>query len=203
MIPDYYSILGVTPHSSAEQIKSAYRKLAQIHHPDKNNSPGAHNTFITIHEAYTILYNDALRKKYNEEYRHNQNYQNSTNYSKEQYNTERKNQSEKSYQDFTNFDLRNEANKARHNAEQFAKMAFADFYKILVGATKEVGFQISNVLLGIIGAFLLVGGINDSILFIASGFSNGNIIMVAVAAIGGYLVYIAQTRQKKRNESHS
>ena len=38
---DYYDVLGVDRKASADQIKSAYRKLAVKHHPDKNKGDKA------------------------------------------------------------------------------------------------------------------------------------------------------------------
>ncbi len=61
----YYDALNVTPKASELEIKKAYRKLAITTHPDKN--PGdetAHARFQAIGEAYQVLSNEELRKRY-------------------------------------------------------------------------------------------------------------------------------------------
>jgi len=53
---DYYKILGIDKNADENQIKKAYRKLAIVHHPDKN--PGdkdAEARFKDISEAYETL----------------------------------------------------------------------------------------------------------------------------------------------------
>lgn len=64
---DYYKILGVERKAKAEDIRSAYRKLAMKYHPDKN--PGdkkAEDKFKEINEAYQVLSDDAKRAKYDQ-----------------------------------------------------------------------------------------------------------------------------------------
>lgn len=51
---DYYSTLGVDRSASPDEIKSAYRKLAMKHHPDRG---GNEKTFQQITEAYETLSN--------------------------------------------------------------------------------------------------------------------------------------------------
>lgn len=61
----YYDLLGVKTTATELEIKKAYRKLAITTHPDKN--PGdetAHARFQAIGEAYQVLSNDELRKRY-------------------------------------------------------------------------------------------------------------------------------------------
>jgi curved DNA-binding protein CbpA len=61
---DYYSILGLTKNATDIEIKSAFRKLAKIYHPDKNPDPNARVLFEHILKAYDTLINPHSRRRY-------------------------------------------------------------------------------------------------------------------------------------------
>ena len=62
---DYYEILGVERTIDAAGLKSAYRKLAMKHHPDRNGgSDESLALFKEISEAYTVLSDDQKRAAY-------------------------------------------------------------------------------------------------------------------------------------------
>ena len=42
---DYYKVLGVERAAGADQIKSAYRRLARKYHPDVSKEPNAEARF--------------------------------------------------------------------------------------------------------------------------------------------------------------
>lgn len=52
---DYYRILGLKQGASDEDIRRAYRRKAMEYHPDRNDSPQAHELFIRVTEAYEYL----------------------------------------------------------------------------------------------------------------------------------------------------
>jgi hypothetical protein len=64
VVRDLYSDLGVSPNASLEEIKSVYRALARIYHPDVNRDEAATIKFRKITEAYEILSDAKQREKY-------------------------------------------------------------------------------------------------------------------------------------------
>ncbi|BDD02849.1 tetratricopeptide repeat protein [Aureibacter tunicatorum] len=64
---DYYDILGIEKDADDKSIKEAYRKLAKIHHPDKNIDKANDEDkeiFKLINEAYQILSDKSKRAQY-------------------------------------------------------------------------------------------------------------------------------------------
>jgi curved DNA-binding protein len=61
---DYYAALGVERGASAEEIKKAYRRLAQKYHPDVSKEPDAEAKFKDIAEAYATLKDPEKRAAY-------------------------------------------------------------------------------------------------------------------------------------------
>lgn len=62
---DYYDVLGIKKGASKDEIKSAYRKLAKVYHPD-NKETGNEAKFKEVQEAYDILYDDQKRATYDQ-----------------------------------------------------------------------------------------------------------------------------------------
>ena len=106
---DYYEILGVSKNATQDQIKTAYRKLAKIHHPDKN--PGnkiAEEKFRQIKEAYEILSDPGKKLTFdvNTENRNNQ-HSNKNKY--------------KNYQNYTQEELQRRRYYQQHYANEYNK----------------------------------------------------------------------------------
>ncbi|ETO01288.1 DnaJ domain containing protein [Reticulomyxa filosa] len=69
---DYYATLGISRSSSTKDVRSAYIKLAKEWHPDvhmtksEREKETVKRKFQEIQEAYEILSDESLRKKYDE-----------------------------------------------------------------------------------------------------------------------------------------
>jgi molecular chaperone DnaJ len=62
---DFYDVLGVARTAGDQEIKSAYRKLALKHHPDRNpGSKEAEEKFKEAAEAYAVLADEDKRRMY-------------------------------------------------------------------------------------------------------------------------------------------
>ncbi len=63
---DYYEVLGVPRTAKADEIRSAYRKLARQLHPDVNKAPDAQRKFTEVQNAYDVLSDDKKRAMYDQ-----------------------------------------------------------------------------------------------------------------------------------------
>jgi molecular chaperone DnaJ len=62
---DYYEVLGCGRDADEQQIKSAYRRLAMEHHPDRNpNDHASEERFKEAAEAYSVLSDPQKRSAY-------------------------------------------------------------------------------------------------------------------------------------------
>lgn len=106
MTKDYYKILGVAEFESAENIKSAYRKLARKWHPDiAGSTPDVMLKFKEINEAYEILSNTVKKEEYDRARRF--------------YNYAKNNKPEESYKTHTKSNTQNEKKNFGFNWEDF------------------------------------------------------------------------------------
>ncbi|MHB1356634.1 MAG: molecular chaperone DnaJ [Anaerolineae bacterium] len=61
---DYYEVLGVPRDASKDDIRTAFRKLARLYHPDASKENGTEEQFKEINEAYQVLNDEEKRSLY-------------------------------------------------------------------------------------------------------------------------------------------
>ena len=63
----HYETLEVPQNANGATIRTAYRKLALLHHPDRSKAANAASRFAVIAEAYAILSDPEKRRDYDRE----------------------------------------------------------------------------------------------------------------------------------------
>ena len=58
---DLYGVLGMPPFATTAELRDAYRRLVQVHHPDRGGNPWA---FHRVAQAYEVLGDPTRRAKY-------------------------------------------------------------------------------------------------------------------------------------------
>src|SRR5579871_1253392 len=69
---DLYTVLGIPPGATPDDIRNTYRVASRRFHPDVNPSQGAANQFKDITAAFEVLSNPTSREQYDIKYRQNQ-----------------------------------------------------------------------------------------------------------------------------------
>jgi hypothetical protein len=60
----HYSVLGLSPEASQEEVRSAYRRLAKMYHPDHDRSTDAQVKYAEVRAAYEVLIHEpTLRRR--------------------------------------------------------------------------------------------------------------------------------------------
>lgn len=122
-LKDYYAILGVSKDATFEEIKKAFRDKAKKYHPDVCKLPDAHERFIEIGEAYEILGNPDTRREYDEFLKYA---------SQNGYNT---------YDDYSYSDFGQAQQRAKAQAESYARMSLEDLIVSVLDMAFEMGKQ--------------------------------------------------------------
>lgn len=69
--PNYYTLLGLSPKATPEEIKRRYRKLVRRYHPDvRPDKEVAHQQFVQLVEAYQTLSDPQRRRAYDAALQH-------------------------------------------------------------------------------------------------------------------------------------
>jgi curved DNA-binding protein CbpA len=67
MAKSYFAILGISPDATADEIRSAYRRLVKEFHPD--HYAGESDRFREVQEAYAVLGNSRKQREYERDIR--------------------------------------------------------------------------------------------------------------------------------------
>ena len=169
---DYYAILNIPRTATAKEIKQAYRSLAMQWHPDRNKDPSAHNRFVEIQEAYSILRDATQRLEYDRLLNESETERSEPATSKTQYDEW--------------------VRQAKDTAEKYANKEYEDFLKTVINEVKLNASYLPNIVAMAITAcmacvFLFIG-LFQSTYMASEPFSLG--ILIFLSLVGGGFAFI-------------
>lgn len=68
---DYYKELSVSRTATSNEIRTAYKRLALLWHPDRNKAKDAEEKFKKIKQAYDVLIDEQQRRDYDQQQQKN------------------------------------------------------------------------------------------------------------------------------------
>ena len=77
---DYYKELGVSRTATSNDIRTAYKRLALLWHPDRNKAKDAEEKFKKIKQAYDVLIDDQQRRDYDQQQQNRKSHKNRSSY---------------------------------------------------------------------------------------------------------------------------
>ena len=154
---DYYQFLNVSNQASSQEIKYAYRKLAQKFHPDRYKAHDAEDKMKFLNEIKDILLSEIKRSEYDEQLRSFITFK-----KKQESQYSSKSQGEKFSREKAEHDAREDAKKsarekAEHDAREDAKKSAKDNKHIFLSSLFII------FLFVIIGSYLKLTSSNTSV----------------------------------------
>ena len=146
----YYRVLGLKSGATPGEVKSAYRRLVKLYHPDRDNSPDTLSMYKEIHKAYKALFNQASANETDVNSVINRNYSKMTsqdsNYSTKRAQQSNANSSKKTSQNSSSGSERVQQSNT-NNSSNFNHQSAGMFEELKIKYKRKIPFEFQNLLL--------------------------------------------------------
>ena len=102
---------------------------------------------------------------------------------------------------FDDADLNDWSKKAKQQGAEYARMAFDEFSKLVIGFVKETGFQLGNTILVFFGLVFTMGGCGNIIIGLSTSGEIGNPVFGIIMLPIGILLWIAANKNWDKHKT--